>query len=141
MTKGWFHLPAALEEDQDVERVEGQVSGQERLRVEFARHIPNEDKANRNRDQSGVIPDSLLGAYLNLAQLVVIPDDRQAYPAGGWGIDKLLGGWQALAFLTRTTCAAVGGAGSYKAASQRKRVITVTGLDSTWQACKKSSAA
>lgn len=97
MAQGGFHLPTALEEDQDVERVKAWVSGQERLRVKLARHIADESEANRHRGLSGMIPHGLMGAYLNVAQLVVIPDDGPTHPAGAWVIDKLLGRWQTLA--------------------------------------------
>src|SRR2546430_2053907 len=108
MAKGGFHLPAALEEDQAVEGVQGQVGTQQGLGVEFASDIANEDKSNRHGRLPIVKPNRLMRANLNLAQLVVIPDEGQPHPARRWGIDKLLRRWQALAFQTRTTFAAVG---------------------------------
>src|SRR5579863_5985413 len=82
MAKGGFHLPTALEEDQDGERVKGGVGGEQGLRLEFASDIPKEDKANGDRLLTRVIPDGLMGAKFNIAQLMVIPDKGQAAPMG-----------------------------------------------------------
>src|SRR6266852_6138082 len=56
----------------------------------------------------GMIPNGLMGADFNIAQLVVVPDQRQAHPDSSRVIDKLLRGGQALAFETRTTQAGIG---------------------------------
>src|SRR5258706_16395755 len=61
MAKGGFHLPAALKENEDVKRVHARVGGQERLRVEFASHIPNEDEADRYRRLSRIKSNNLQG--------------------------------------------------------------------------------
>src|SRR5260221_7594067 len=75
MTKSGFHLPTAFEEDQDAEGVKGGLGGEQGLRLEFASDIPNEDKANGYRLLTGVIPNGLMGANLNITQLVVVPDE------------------------------------------------------------------
>ncbi len=109
MAKGRFHLPTALEEDQTVERVKGQVGTQQGLGGEFTFDIANQDTANRHRRFAVVKPHGLMGADFNVAQLVVVPQEGQARPSGGWVINHLLRCGQALAFLARATFAAVGG--------------------------------
>src|SRR5258708_35063812 len=73
VAKGGFHLPAALEENEDVERVKSRVGGPQCLRAEFSSDIADKDEAERHRDLPSMIPHGLMGAYFNSAQLVVVP--------------------------------------------------------------------
>src|SRR5205814_694004 len=61
MAKGGFHLPTTLEEDQDVERVEGEVGGQQGLSGQFTGHIANENEADRHGQLTRMISDGLMG--------------------------------------------------------------------------------
>src|SRR5258706_8312882 len=108
MAKGGFHLPAALKENEDVKRVQARVGGQERLRVEFASHITDEDEADRHRRLPGMIPKRLVGTDFNIAQVVGVPDKKQAGPTGRLGIDKLFWGGEGLGLSTGTTKAEIG---------------------------------
>src|SRR5258706_6223821 len=69
MAKGGFHLPAALKENEDVKRVQARVGGQERLRVEFASHITDEDEADRHRRLPRMMPKRLMGADFYLTAM------------------------------------------------------------------------
>src|SRR5258706_8947621 len=103
MAKGGFHLPAALKENEDVKRVQARVGGQERLRVEFASHITDEDEADRHRRLPAMIPKRLMGTGFNISQLGGVPNKKQAGPAGRRGIDKLFLGGEAVSFQTGAT--------------------------------------
>jgi hypothetical protein len=89
VAKGGFHLPAALEENENIEWVQGRVDGQQ-CEGELASHFTDKDEEDNDRQLLGMIPNGLMGAQLNLAQLVVVPDNRQACPTGGRVIDDTL---------------------------------------------------
>src|SRR5258707_1719576 len=103
MAKGGFHLPAALKENEDVKRVQARVGGQERLRVEFASHITDEDEADRHRRLPRMITKRLMGNDFHISQMVVVPDKNASGPASSRGIAKMFFWWAGLALLTRST--------------------------------------
>jgi hypothetical protein len=76
-----------------------------------------------------------------LADLSIVPADFDGRPHGIRCIRVRLGVGKRAPFRGGRPSPGYGGAGSYKAASSRKRVTTVTGSGKVWHVANKSKAA
>ena len=143
---GHFHLPAQHEPAQDLGRVGGQVGAQQRLRVELRRRGSRmSTQRMRHGREAAVIPDRRLRDDLDGARPRAVPvgdgdgrpEGRRVGQAGGQGRQALrlsgAGG--------RRVPGGRGGAGSYSAASRRRRVTIVTGRRRPAQRASRSSTA
>ena len=143
LLKGDLELPAQHEPLHDLAGRHGQFGAEERLRVTLAVRITDQHPAQRDDRQARVIPDGGAAGELDEAGLAAVPADQTGAHAVsgstsrwarfGWRSPFLRGAPRVPGWRT--------GAGSYSAASNRKRVTTVTGSASPAHAANNSITA
>ena len=143
LAEGDLHLPALDEPAQDLQRVLVGIGAEQGLRVEAAPGVAQQHPADRHDRQPGVAPDGGAGADLDDALAL-----RRTSPAPGPAAQRVPASARTSARFGRraplvrgrpTVPGRRGGAGSYRAASSRRRVTQTSPCRAS--AARKSRAA